>query len=201
MPQIIVASLSGSQGATIGGQALGSKEMAWPLCASCSTPMQFIAQLPVDTLKVFSRPRAQHLLVFMCQADPGMCDDFAPDSGGNAAFLVDTSALISLVTPAEAPPLPGCSVLEFVESDAVADGEAYSLLVEDDRSILGKVGGRPSWIQGDETPTCSCGQVMTFVAQLEDRGGGGINFGDVGTGYIFGCDACTNQAKFLWQCG
>ena len=42
---------------------------------------------------------------------------------------------------------------------------------------------------------------MTFAAQLECDGGGGINFGDVGCGYAFVCTACGDRAKFLWQCG
>lgn len=67
--------------------------------------------------------------------------------------------------------------------------------------VVGKLGGRPDWIQGDETPACSCGRKMAFVAQLEDYAGGGINFGDAGRGYAFACRRCRAKAKFLWQCG
>ena len=80
--------------------------------------------------------------------------------------------------------------------------DAYCAAVEAPNSrVLGKLGGRPLWIQGDETPTCSCGQRMSFAIQLEDRGGGGINFGDAGVGYGFVCSSFPAQAKFLWQCG
>ncbi|MFT4843492.1 MAG: hypothetical protein ACJAYX_003341 [Planctomycetota bacterium] len=41
---------------------------------------------------------------------------------------------------------------------------------------------------------------MLFFAQLECAGGGGINFGDVGSGYAFVCRRCTASAKFLSQC-
>src|ERR1043166_6013940 len=68
------------------------------------------------------------------------------------------------------------------------------------RSVVGKLGGRPLWVQADETPKCSCGRKMTFVAQLEGDAGGGINFGDTGTGYAFACPRCKAKAKFLWQC-
>ena len=66
---------------------------------------------------------------------------------------------------------------------------------------LGRVGGDPEWIQGDETPTCACGRPMRFVAQLSWTGGGGINFGDAGEGYAFVCEKCPDEACFLWQCG
>jgi len=67
--------------------------------------------------------------------------------------------------------------------------------------VVGKLGGAPLWIQADETPNCECGARMAFVAQLECSGGGGINFGDCGTGYAFVCPSCRERAKFLWQCG
>jgi hypothetical protein len=66
--------------------------------------------------------------------------------------------------------------------------------------VLGAAGPAPAWIQSDETPDCGCGQPMRFVLQLEDAGGGGINFGDAGVGYVFLCGRCPDPARFLWQC-
>jgi hypothetical protein len=66
--------------------------------------------------------------------------------------------------------------------------------------VVGKLGGRPLWIQNDETPKCSCGKKMVLVAQLENWAAGGINFGDGGAGYAFACTRCKAKAKFLWQC-
>jgi uncharacterized protein YwqG len=68
------------------------------------------------------------------------------------------------------------------------------------QKVLGKIGGKPLWIQNDETPMCNCGEKMTFLLQLECYGTGGINFGDMGSGYAFACSRCIDNAKFLWQC-
>jgi hypothetical protein len=67
--------------------------------------------------------------------------------------------------------------------------------------LLDKIGGLPVWIQGDETPSCPCGEPMVFVAQLECHGGDGIDFGDVGSGYALVRASCPHSAKFLWQGG
>jgi hypothetical protein len=72
------------------------------------------------------------------------------------------------------------------------------------RQILGHIGGEPSWIQGDQTPTCdNCGSNMIFVAQLEegpDRATE-MNFGGAGCAYVFRCSCGQPSGKFLWQCG
>ena len=49
---------------------------AWPVCKTCSGPMQFLGQLPTP-----EKPKL--VLLFMCQNDPGLCDDWEADGGGN----------------------------------------------------------------------------------------------------------------------
>jgi hypothetical protein len=66
------------------------------------------------------------------------------------------------------------------------------------RARLGsKVGGFPTWVRDDETPTCSaCGCPMSFALQLDEACGG--NLGDDGIGYVF---LCPHGGKFLSQSG
>ena len=78
----------------------------------------------------------------------------------------------------------------------VADPLPQDLL---DRTALGqrsKFGGRPTWEQEDETPTCpDCSKSMVFVAQLDSIGFDPAKtvgadeyiFGDVGLIYVFFC--------------
>ena len=69
-----------------------------------------------------------------------------------------------------------------------------------------KLGGEPTWIQGDATPECSeCGEPMYFVAQIdsvEHRSEHNalmkeppkhidFMFGDVGMIYVFYCFDCS----------
>lgn len=68
------------------------------------------------------------------------------------------------------------------------------------RSVLGQVGGRPAWLQGDEIPSCpSCRERMDFVLPMEeghdDRTA--ANFGG-GSAFAFACADC-DEAAFLWQ--
>lgn len=203
MPKLIVVHRSSST-ASIGGVPVAPKGTAWPTCRSCGKAMQFLAQLPLaahpDPLL---STRDQILLLFQCQNDPGMCDEWDAVSGGNAAVLTSAGS-VAMAVPAGTTTLPAHTAVAFRHYDDVGGEEtpddAYCALLDDDPEVLGKVGGVPLWIQGDETPTCACGRAMTFFAPLEDRGGGGINFGDSGSGYAFVCVDCMDQAKFLWQC-
>jgi hypothetical protein len=77
-----------------------------------------------------------------------------------------------------------------------------------------KFGGKPDWIQYDETPVCDqCGKKMLFVAQIDSLDHMGMNnpfrydkpddarswmFGDVGMIYLFFCFNC-REAKCAFQ--
>jgi hypothetical protein len=171
--------------------------------------MQFIAQIALDdTIAVGLAGRRQRLLLFQCQNRPGLCDEWDPSGGGNAALLVSSVAAVSLTDP----PVTSSSTLlaredtielrSYVESAPghTRDDAYCDALDADPDVVLGKVGGRPLWLQSDETPLCACGARMRFVAQIEQHAGGGINFGDTGVGYAFVCDACPQSARFLFQC-
>jgi hypothetical protein len=169
-----------------GGVPLVPADLAWPGCATCGRPLQFLVQLLPDDV-----PGLDHLLlIFMCQNDPGMCDEWEPFAGGNRAYLVPQADL----APAE-PPAVGETRLDGVTRLTFEPAVSSNA----DRA-LGWVDGQPDWIQDDETPACPrCDAPMTFVAQLEE-GPSGMNFGGGGCGYAFVCVHCL-QAAFLWQCG
>jgi len=179
--------------------------------------MQFVAQILLPDTGIESLvDREQLLLLFQCQNAPGMCDEWDPDAGGNAALVISTTDAVVLSPPALTPKerkegrdgptgLGKPQAITAADYDdtrqAEFDDDAYvEALQKKGTAVIGKLGGRPVWIQADETPKCSCGRKMVFVAQIESRAGGGINFGDHGTGYAFICARCKNRAKFLWQC-
>jgi hypothetical protein len=206
MPMLIVSDPAAPKEFTIGGKPLAGAGFTWPTCACCEGPMQFLAQLPVGPASPAGIHRDQVILLFQCQNDPGLCDEWDPDSGGNHAALVPMAGRGPV-------PVPGGETLladedrlrlvPYVSTAADDEGDPAYLDAIDapDSKVLGKLGGEPVWMQDDETPTCDCGATMQFVAQIEDRGGGGINFGDAGIGYAFACPACPTSAKFLWQSG
>ena len=206
MALLILGSPDSSLLTKIGGVPTGVAPFEWPCCQSCNGAMQFVAQIAVaETKLVDLANRDQILLVFHCQNDPGMCDDWDADGGGNAALLVDASSGGTVAPPASGETTLSAESfvsLQSYDSSVSADTEDdnYVAAVEGEQGVLGKIGGEPVWIQGDETPDCECGAKMQFVALLEEWYDGGVNFGGGGVGYAFACSTCRDKAKFLWQC-
>lgn len=170
----------------LGGSVSGDA----PVCRECGSLMNHIFSINLDehsTARI--RATKKVLQVFQCQSDPGMCDDWNSESGANAVSVVD-------------------------EPQNVADSEVFGLaldtsrivrsqdelieLLECDKSCVGAMGDEPLWIQGDETPTCSCGTKMDFVAQVEEFASPNFNFGGGGCSFVFLCVQC-QLAKLLWQ--
>jgi hypothetical protein len=170
-----------------GGIPLVAADFVWPACVKCKGAMQFIVQLlPEDVSELEGS-----LLVFMCQNDPGGCDDWNPRSGANKSYLFPAGELRPAEVPGE-----GVTLLPAVS------GMRWEAEVPEGERGLGRVGGTPEWIQADETPGCpKCGDYMDFLAQLEQGHDHGtfINFGGDGLGYAFVCKPC-QEAAFVWQC-
>jgi hypothetical protein len=194
----------------VGGRPTAPEGFRWPRCGQCQGPLQFIAQIDLADADVEGLgERQQLLLLFQCQNRPGLCDEWDPASGGNAAILVRSDVRLQRVDPPTVGPstlLPREDGLEFrpyVESQAgrTPDDAYCQALDADPNGVIGKAAGRPLWIQGDETPVCSCGSRMRFVVQVEQHAGGGINFGDAGVGYAFVCEKCRESARYLFQSG
>ncbi|VVP44542.1 DUF1963 domain-containing protein [Pseudomonas fluorescens] len=177
----------------------------WPCCASCGGLMQFLGQIALD-----DRDVKRLALVFMCQDDPGMCDEWDASSGGNRVIVVAAAD-------------DAWQLAELPEGDSLVRDTVYGARLEDvdsggyddasqqwaqknhcsPRQILGQLEGEPSWIQPDETPTCDlCGNNMKFIAQLEQGPDHRteMNFGGGGSAYVFRCSCIQHTAKFLWQC-
>ena len=190
--------------ATVGGHPVAPSATTWPHCSACNGPMQFLAQFPLQNVFPECVDWNSTVLLFQCQNRPGMCDEWAPDSGGNAALLVSLSGSGRLEAPPGRTLLKSSTSLMFeeydeAETDDAAEAQCTKSLAARFDQVIGKARGKPLWLQGDETPLCRCGQKMTFLAQLEERGGGGMNFGG-GRAYAFVCSRCRASAKFLWQC-
>lgn len=190
-----------------GGVPLTPVGFSWPRCAECAGPMQFLAQLLLADLKSYGAEEDGDVLsIFMCQNDPGMCDEWDPVSGGNRALLFPYGELTPAAVPAEGKTLlPEVSGIAYATIDVDDYGEARDhwskMSGRPLEEVLGQLGGTPSWLQYDETPPCpSCQQPMSFIAQLEEGHDHrtSANFGGGGCGYSFACEPC-RQGVFLWQ--
>lgn len=194
-----------------GGIPLVPAGFDWPECAQCSGPMQFLAQVLVDDLDSHEgstqRGLCGVLSIFMCQNDPGMCDEWSPNDGGNRALLYPREGLAPASVPEKGETLLAevCGIT-YVPMQLIGYDEACNRWAQEgdrqSRDILGQLGGEPAWLQNDETPVCTlCSQPMRFVAQLEEGHDHrtAMNFGGCGCAYAYACPEC-GTAKFLWQC-
>jgi hypothetical protein len=168
-------------------------QFEWPRCATCGQYMQFLMQVPLTETAAG--------LVFMCQNQPGLCDEWDPDAGGNVVKVVASNGSETIPPPGSAE-----TTLPFqMDLDAVPFEQTYESALRDQtlvHRVLGKLGGAPDWIQADETPICNaCGLAMSFVGQFEQATDGKVevNYGG-GLAYLFHCACSGASAKFLWQC-
>ena len=174
------------------------EEFQWPSCKSCKLPMQHLGRIELN---------GDLLQLFMCQNNPGMCDDWDSNAGGNAVIVTTPKHLQVVSEPNDGVTNRETEYsAEIVEVEEEDYDEARSNWAEKNtvspREVLGQIGGNPAWLQNDETPNCEqCGKPMSFVAQLETGPDWKteMNFGGGGVGYLFNCD-CKGSAKFLWQC-
>ena len=206
MPKLIVKKLLPIGKAYFGGHPYVPLGYPWPMCKTCAKPMRFLAQVPLEEagLAGLSYQR-KFLLIFQCESQPGLCDEWLSDGGGNAAVIVDSVGAKQMLAPPTAPrPFKKMAVsfkaYESSEVGRTPDDEYCDALESNEARVLGKVGGNPLWIQGDETPSCACGSRMQFLLQIEEGSEGRFNFGGAGAGYAFICQQCPSEARFLWQC-
>jgi hypothetical protein len=149
------------------------------------------------------------MLLFMCQNEPGACDEWDAELGGNCVIVFPgTGEMVSLEAPSSGRAcrsvVHGANVTEVADASYEEAREQWASKGTG-RTVLGQLLGEPDWIQGDETPNCnSCAEPMRFVAQLEegpDLAPGhdtSMNFGG-GCAYVFECECDSLHGKMLWQ--
>jgi hypothetical protein len=179
-------------GARVGGRPLVLAGFEWPRCKACGGPMQFEFYIPLDE---FHGLAGRALLAFQCQNQPGLCDEWDPNSGGNCAVVVDAAGSVAV----EPPRLTSAQDKQFKGDRTLIEPPRALVSASIEESAVGTVGGEPVWVQADETPTCTCGAQMTLAMQLDEAAHDGLNFGGGGTAYTFVCSPCS-IARFLWQC-
>lgn len=167
----------------------------WPVCRNCHGAMQYLGKIKTDLGLE---------LIFMCSQEPGMCDDWDANGGGNKVLVIENTDSLEYVQPTQSENTLreteyGAKIIEDQHSEYFESHQQWS---GEKREILEQLSGQPEWIQNDETPSCDCCQKqMRFVAQLEEGPDyrTAMNFGGAGSAYLFDCPQ-GKTAKFLWQC-
>lgn len=150
----------------IGGVPFGLPLDLWPLCASCGNRQTLLAQYRHDRERLDLLGEGRVLHVFRCQNEPRTCAEFDPDSGCNAAFIVEAATLGNRLTlpPKPVPTFPEARVrrwlrrrVGFVRALRMVwgsgDWEWRGLRGIFPYAAAGtRVGGRPAWIQDAQSP-------------------------------------------------
>lgn len=173
----------------------------WPLATRTGAPMQFIAQIALDS---FGFEGAMAYL-FM-EGENGAGDTWEPDGGANALIIQPSDAPLVVETKGrpdgkslfELKPVPHGNVRQKQDCEfaVILHEEEDGELEDGDEGCRNKIGGVPKWLQGDETPTDGKWQLLlqldSSAVPFE------IDFGEAGVGYAFiSCDG--KRGKFLWQ--
>ena len=177
----------------------------WPVCKSCDGNMQFLGRISVPADE--SR-ESRFVQIFMCQNDPGCCNEWDPAAGGNFVLVTPSAAIEAVEVPQTGLTLRETTYGAMIVSLSTPDYESArrewsAANARPTREVLGQIFGAPAWIQGDETPTCAdCGRSMEFLAQLEEGPDWRteMNFGGGGCAYVFECSCGSSIGKLLWQC-
>ncbi|MEU2180211.1 hypothetical protein [Streptomyces thermolilacinus] len=158
-------------GPRTGGVPLVPDGFVWPKCRECGGPMLSFAHLPLETGVI---------AVFLCQNDPGMCDDWDATAGANRAFVF-RSPLSAATAPAGGETLLGA--VTALRPHPAGNPER------------GAGAGTAGW-----RTRLAPGRGETFTAELEEGADfeTSANFGGGGLGYVFQCRPC-GEAAFLWQ--
>ena len=76
MAKLIIETPESDTKDSVGGVPWAGEGTRWPLCRTCGSPMQFLAQLPLSHCGVERLvTRGQRLLLFQCQNQPGLCEE------------------------------------------------------------------------------------------------------------------------------
>lgn len=180
-----------------GGVPLAPEGFAWPLCGECEKPMLFLAHVRLDGLKAAGGHDV--LALFQCENDEG-CETWEAGEGANLAAVFREEGLMVVPPPQGNTVRPEVEAVKLVGvGDTDYDEARLTWSREEGRTprwVLGQIGGRPAWLQGDDTPECPR---CAFVVQLEEGHDHrtAANFGG-GSAYAFVCGPC-GEAAFLWQ--
>jgi uncharacterized protein YwqG len=182
-----------------GGLPWGLPANRWPTCRSCGKPQTMIAQLRHHAERLDLGKDGRILFVFQCNHDAGSCETWAGESGANACLVLEAEELGSGLTAIS-------TANVAIETEVRVLGWQEGIDDESEPEMVTKLGGIPSWVQGDdEGPTKPWRWVGQFDSthRLEDGSScAAANYGDLGIAYIYINTAGDLPKGFMfWQCG
>jgi hypothetical protein len=159
-----------------GGTPWGLPAERWPHCGECKRPLTFVAQLEHDGVRLDLGREGRVMFIFMCVAEPGMCEVWEPDSGATHVLVLEPEHRTHELTLAQqAGALPYLTVQGWKERDDGVAPYDYDVFFHDERYLEQnldeydvdsgtKLGGAPFWPQA--VPACEWDPEWPLVLQL-----------------------------------
>ncbi|MGP3938046.1 hypothetical protein [Nonomuraea sp. KM88] len=166
----------------LGGQPVWVDKPQWPLSTELGTPMMFLGQfrLPGEGVRM--------AYLFMTNGED-FVDGTWESEGGENALIVQPGRVPSFIAvngEAEGPTMSEDLAVALKPASPAELGESWD----------NRLGGSPTWLQDEESPTGE----WSFLFQLDGSDEFyDVNFGDAGVGYGF-LSADGREGRFLWQC-
>lgn len=193
-----------------GGQPVWITEPMWPVSRSTGLLMRFICQVSLPPeLRHGSQEMAY---IFMTDIDVFVEGTWLAVGGENAVIL-QPGPFEGIVetTPAKKGPTlqvrqpPRRGILAAIlgnKKPRFVDAELSVTQIEvngqdKSNSCHSRLGGRPVWLQNDDTPTDGSWDLIIQIDSCEKAFD--VNFGDAGIGYAF-IRRDGGAGRFLWQC-
>lgn len=147
---------------------------AWleePRGLTCLQPPTHLVRVPLELVhcEPSERLKAFHFGLSSCARGGSACDEWLAIYEAHAGSRPGRLQLVSDLLEHEEMMDPGecCQGAEekLPEPKRV---ELSPFELDDSRTVLGSIGGRPEWVQGPEIPSCpECERAMFFVGQIE----------------------------------
>ena len=200
----------------LGGLPYIPESQEWPSCQTCNEPLQFFVQLnSADLPEEANKPFGEGVLQMFYCLNHDKCengDDWEPFSNGHLLRILYPMKELALPldTALTKEPFTEKTItdwkvleeyphyeehpegIELSEAEALCDN-----LLHSGEKLL----GWPSWVQGEEYPTCpKCSEKMNFIFQIDSEDNLNYMFGDVGCGHITQCGDHPEVIAFSWAC-
>jgi Domain of unknown function (DUF1963) len=187
-----------------GGQPVWIEQAQWPLSRSSGDPMSFICQIELVP-EIFGATAAKMAYVFMSSDDSGKSNTGDSEAGDNAVIIQPGGEIyVQIDNLNDGPSFFEDYAVELIagEDEPFSDSQLDADPEDDEESDLGerevKIGGTPSFIQGNDYPAGDPSQWHLLIQLDEARIPEGPNFG-MGCAYAFISKDGT-KGRFTWQC-
>jgi Domain of unknown function (DUF1963) len=202
------------------GVPLLQKGEAWPMCSSCTKPLELLMQLNLAELPDPDLDFGEGILQLFYCVGPDFCASFEAFSQGVLCRIIQPDAAVPAASNLNQ--FPPKSIIGWEPiADVPSEAELERLGIEIDYDFplreppyrttalscrelnpnqMDKLFGWPCWLQSDAYPKCpECNVDMNYLLQIASEDNVPYMFSDCGIGRITQCPQHKYVLAFSWE--